>query len=175
MRNLLPAAFLAVLLACPAAAQTTTPQRVAMRQVDTTPAEQPSAAHLQAAADVLDAMDMEQSLARSIDATIEMQVSRDPQLERYEDVLRRFFTRWMSWARLRDDYARIYADHFTADELRQIAAFYRSPAGQRLAASTPDLMRESAALGQKAVEGHMDELRAMIAAEARRQPNAAKP
>jgi hypothetical protein len=34
---------------------------------------------------------------------------------------------------LMDQVARVYASHFTTDELKQIVAFYSSPAGQKLA------------------------------------------
>ena len=43
----------------------------------------------------------------------------------------------------------LYARHFTVDEIRQLAAFYRSPIGVKMLATMPAVMSESMALGQK--------------------------
>lgn len=45
--------------------------------------------------------------------------------------------------------AAAYARHFSAAELRQIATFYGSPAGQKMLDQMPALVQESAAIGQK--------------------------
>jgi hypothetical protein len=43
--------------------------------------------------------------------------------------------------------ARIYASHFTLDELTAIEQFYQSPTGQKVIAETPDIMKEAVPLG----------------------------
>jgi hypothetical protein len=43
--------------------------------------------------------------------------------------------------------ARIYASHFTLDELKAIEAFYESPVGQKVIAETPGIIKEAAPLG----------------------------
>ena len=48
-----------------------------------------------------------------------------------------------------DANAQIYARHFTADKMRQVTAFYRTPAGLKLLQKQPEVFRESNALGQK--------------------------
>ena len=45
--------------------------------------------------------------------------------------------------------APLYARHFTTDEIRQMAAFYRSPLGAKILTTMPAVMGESMALGQK--------------------------
>ncbi len=45
--------------------------------------------------------------------------------------------------------ATLYANNFTADELREGAAFYRKPTGQKFLAKLPQIFQESMALGQK--------------------------
>lgn len=47
--------------------------------------------------------------------------------------------------------ANLYARHFTADELRQITAFYKTPVGVKMLASMPQLMTESMQMGQRIV------------------------
>lgn len=61
----------------------------------------------------------------------------------------------------------LYAKHFTADELRQMAAMYRTPLGQKMLAKMPVLMGDSMQLGQqiimprmmKAINDHMESLK----------------
>lgn len=45
--------------------------------------------------------------------------------------------------------AEIYAHTFTADELRQVTAFYHSPVGQSFLEKMPTIAQESMAMGQK--------------------------
>lgn len=51
---------------------------------------------------------------------------------------------------MRQQSAPIYLDAFTAEELSEIAAFYRTEAGQALLRQTPQLMAAGTALGQQA-------------------------
>jgi uncharacterized protein len=45
--------------------------------------------------------------------------------------------------------AAIYANNFTADELRELTAFYKSPAGQKFLQKTPAVAAQTMAAGQK--------------------------
>jgi uncharacterized protein len=45
--------------------------------------------------------------------------------------------------------AQIYARHFTAEEMREVTAFYRRPTGQKLLQKLPQVMQETGALGQQ--------------------------
>ncbi len=44
--------------------------------------------------------------------------------------------------------AALYGRNFTADEMREITAFYRSPVGQKVLDKMPAVMQESMSLGQ---------------------------
>ena len=48
-----------------------------------------------------------------------------------------------------DDIAPIYADGFTLQELESMTAFYRSPAGAKLATLQPQMMQATVAVGQR--------------------------
>jgi hypothetical protein len=48
-----------------------------------------------------------------------------------------------------DEITAIYARNFTADELREITAFYRGPAGQKFLEKQPAVAQESMQIGQK--------------------------
>ena len=47
-----------------------------------------------------------------------------------------------------DAFATIYIKHFTAEELRELNAFYDSPLGRKLIKDMPALMQEGMAVGQ---------------------------
>lgn len=48
-----------------------------------------------------------------------------------------------------DEGAKIYARHFTAEEMRQVANFYRTPAGAKFVQKQPEVAKESMAMGQR--------------------------
>ncbi|HEX3502451.1 MAG TPA: DUF2059 domain-containing protein [Xanthobacteraceae bacterium] len=48
-----------------------------------------------------------------------------------------------------DTIAVIYASNFTADELRDVIAFYRTPTGQKFLARQPTIAQQSMAAGQE--------------------------
>lgn len=64
--------------------------------------------------------------------------------------------------------ARLYAEHFTAEELEQVLAFYRSPAGAKLLDQLPRLMEETAVISNhkfEAFQPRMQEISNAMAAE----------
>jgi hypothetical protein len=48
-----------------------------------------------------------------------------------------------------DDFAALYAEKFTLEELRQVTDFYRSPAGIKFVQSVPELIQAGAQIGIK--------------------------
>ena len=47
------------------------------------------------------------------------------------------------------DFATLYAQTFTAEEMKTVADFYRSGAGAKFISMTPELMQKGAAIGMK--------------------------
>ena len=68
-----------------------------------------------------------------------------------------------------DAMALVYARNFTADELRQIQAFYRTPAGQKLLEKLPAITQESFTVGNKFGQGIANELRGKVIEELRKR------
>ena len=48
-----------------------------------------------------------------------------------------------------NDFAELYAETFTAEEMKAVADFYRTGAGAKFIAKTPELMQKGAAIGIK--------------------------
>jgi hypothetical protein len=67
-----------------------------------------------------------------------------------------------------DDIATVYANNFTAGELREIEAFYRQPIGQKLLEKTPAIAQQSMQVGQDASRKAADDLKGRLT-EALRQ------
>jgi hypothetical protein len=121
-----------------------------------------SASHRRAAESVLELMDMETVLAQAVDQTLKAQIQANPAIAPYEQQMRAFFAKYMSWASLKSDFVTIYANEFTEDELNQIAAFYRTPVGRKAVQKLPVLLAQGAALGSQRVQDHLPELRAAL-------------
>ena len=67
-----------------------------------------------------------------------------------------------------DAIATLYANNFTAGELRDIEAFYRRPVGQKLLEKSPALAQQTAQVGQDASRKAAEDLRVRLT-EALRQ------
>jgi uncharacterized protein len=67
-----------------------------------------------------------------------------------------------------DNSAMIYASTFTIDEMRQIEAFYRQPAGQKFLQAQPAIVQQSTEAAQEISRKASDEIRARLT-EALRQ------
>lgn len=66
-----------------------------------------------------------------------------------------------SWNKLKADYIALYAETFTEQELKDMVAFYKSPAGQAYINKQPELMKRSVELTQKLMMKVMPKIRAM--------------
>jgi hypothetical protein len=67
-----------------------------------------------------------------------------------------------------DDIATVYANNFTASELREIDAFYRQPVGQKFLEKGQAITQQSMRVGQDVSRKAADDLRARLT-EALRQ------
>ncbi len=101
----------------------------------------------------------------SIEAMLKAQIKQSPELGNYEDVMREFFRKYMSFESMKPDLIKLYQNSFSDADLKAALVFYRTPAGQRILARTPQLMADGGALGQQRVQAHLPELMEMIKAK----------
>lgn len=123
-----------------------------------------AATHRAAAGQLLQAMNAEKTTNDAIDVAMRMQLETNSELRPYQDLMRAYLAKYMSWDALRDKYVAIYMETYTEEELKGLSEFYKTPLGQKLIASLPRVMERSADVGRDAVTGHMDELEAAIRA-----------
>jgi len=123
---------------------------------------------------LLETLDMQALLDKSIAISIDSLVQGKPELEPYRKVMTDFFHKYMSYESLKPRMIDIYAEAFTAKELVEIREWYQSPTGKKAMLIMPSLMQKGSELGRQAVEAHMPELQKMVQDEAARLDAAAK-
>ncbi|MEY2562414.1 MAG: uncharacterized protein QOH88_607 [Verrucomicrobiota bacterium] len=120
------------------------------------------ASHRKAAESLLSMMNMDAVMGAAIDQMLAMQIKQNPAIAPYEAEMKAFLKKYMSWAGLKDDMIKIYADEFTEAELGELSAFYQTPLGKKTLQKMPTLMAKGAELGQRRVQEHLPELTAAI-------------
>ena len=117
---------------------------------------------------LLGIMGIDTALEQSIEQMLHVQLQQNPALAPYKNVLMEFFSKYMSYESLKPDMVKIYANAFSADELRELNDFYRTPVGMKTIELMPTLMGQGAQLGASRVQENIGELEQMIQAEANR-------
>jgi hypothetical protein len=121
------------------------------------------ASHRKAADTLLSMMNMDSVLGQAIDQMLQMQVKQNPAIAPYEQEMKNFLTKYMSWASLKEDMTKLYVQEFTESELNELTKFYQSPLGKKTLQKMPGLMAKGAEIGQRKVQEHLPELQASIA------------
>jgi uncharacterized protein len=116
------------------------------------------ASHIEAGEALLGVMDMEELLRQSTEAMFRLQKEENPDLARFEDIMREFMAKALRWEDLNAEYLALYTDLFTEAELRELHASYQTPLGQRVTATMADLMIRSSAISQRRVQAVMPKM-----------------
>lgn len=101
-------------------------------------AQEPTAEELAAAVEVLRASQAREAFIRGFELGMAEGAGEELSAE-MRNVIREVMLEEFDWDEMEPEYARMYADLYTLDELRQLAAFYGTPLGQRMAATAPEL------------------------------------
>ena len=123
------------------------------------------------AENLLNMMGMKDALEQSIEQTLQVQMQQNPTLVPFKNVMMQFFQKHMSYESLKPDMVQIYADAFTASELKELIAFYRTPTGKKTIEKMPQLMSQGGQIGAKRVQDNIQELQQSIKEEAERIKN----
>lgn len=99
---------------------------------------EPSAEEMAAAREVLRASQAREGFVRGFELGMAESAGSD-MTEQMKSVIREVMLEEFDWDEMEPEYARLYADLFTLDELRQLTAFYNSPVGRRMAETSPEL------------------------------------
>ena len=129
--------------------------------VGAAPKPAPVSPHEQAAREVLRLVDGKDLAMGGAEAMLAM-ILQDPDKSPYRDVVRSWFEKVFSEAEIESDLVKIYMERFSEKELREMAAFYKTPAGRKSIAAMPDLMQQAAEIGVTRAREHGYELDDMI-------------
>ncbi len=119
-------------------------------------------AALSEAKKLLQEMDFKTVYKKIVDQATENVIRRQPRLASVKDKIRAFYEKYIGFDAIKDDLARIYARNFTAKELQDIEAFYKTPTGKKALSITPKIMAQGRQLGMQKIIAHIDELKSIV-------------
>jgi hypothetical protein len=128
-------------------------------------ADKPKDTHFLAAMRLLKITNTEKTLDTSMNQMLKIQMQAKPALRPYENVMKKFLRKYISWDTLKNDLAKLYMAEFTEKELNEIIAFYKTPTGKKAIEKIPVIMQKSAQLSVQRIQEHKSELQEMIRAE----------
>jgi hypothetical protein len=123
-----------------------------------------SAASAAAAMELFKAMKLPTSIQDTSAAMIDSEVGRNPGLTPFRETMLTWLKKYMTWDAMVPELTKLYTSTFTDEELKQMAAFYGSPAGQKSLEKLPELMQRTAMIGAGLAQPHSEELKAAMTA-----------
>ena len=107
-------------------------------------------------------MQMESTLASSINTMMDIQMQQNPMLAQHRPALDAFFRKHMSWEALKEDFLSLYVESFTETELREMITFYQTPTGKKAIKMMPVLVQKGAQIGMRRVQQNQADLQRLI-------------
>jgi hypothetical protein len=129
-----------------------------------TPNAASSAASAAAAQELFKSMKLQAGLNDTTAAMIDSEIARNPGLTPYREIMLQWLRKYMTWDAMQPELIKMYTTTFTEAELKQMAVFYGSPAGQKALEKMPEMMQRLAMSGAQIAQPHSDELRAAMSA-----------
>ena len=78
-------------------------------------------------------------------------------------VVQEWAEKYIPWRELQPDYVRLYASVYTEQQMREIAAFFRGPTGQRMSTAAVEIALGSTQIATRHAQAHQAELMSAIA------------
>lgn len=120
--------------------------------------------HTTVARELIVLVGAENQVKQSMDAMVDAQLRNAPPImaQHFGDIMREYLAEQMRWQDLEPEFIRLYCEIFTEPELKEMIAFNRTPLGQKIVRSTPELMRRAMAVGEARVQANMPVLQKRI-------------
>ena len=128
--------------------------------------------HATVAKELLTFLKAKERMQLAVNQIVAIQVQRDPRLGQYQDEIRAYVGKYLSWEELEPEIIGEYKKLFTAAELREILAFYQSETGGKALKHLERVVRDAGKSRNKALQQNSGELRKAIE-EAQRQQGSA--
>jgi hypothetical protein len=117
-------------------------------------------------ADLFAALKLQQEVQSMPESMIDGEIARNPGMAPFRDLMVAWLKKYMTWPAMEPQLTQLYASNFTEEELKTMAAFYRSPAGQKAVQKMPEMMQRTAMLGAQLSQPHSEELKKQMSARA---------
>ena len=125
-------------------------------------AEKANELHKKAVQELLQASGVPSMLQRAFKAQLDTQLKAVPELEKIRPQLTEFYNKAFSYKELEPDLCRLYMKHYSMAEARQITAFYKTPAGKKMAQVNGQISTELGELFLKHSQKKMPELQKIL-------------
>ena len=109
---------------------------------------------------------MEKKIQQSVESVVQLQLRQNPQLIQQKETVGQFFEKYIGWDALKNDIAEMYMKTFSEKELKDINAFYITPAGQKVINVVPQLVQQRNQLAMGRLQENIDELQKELAGRA---------
>jgi hypothetical protein len=123
-----------------------------------------TAQHLKASEQFLEVSGARSSFEDVVNTMLNTQTGAVPQehREKFINVMKEFMAKYFNYDVLKPKMAKLYADEFSEQELKDLIAFYSSPTGKKYGSKVAILTTKGMQMGQAAVQEHKDELTEMM-------------
>ena len=121
---------------------------------------------LRTARELLEVMQMMRVIRAGNVAMVESQTAANPAMAPFKDVLLAWAEKHLTWDVMAPPMSAAYAELLTEPEMRELIAFYRTPAGRKVVEVTPELTQRGAKIGADIAQRYMPQLQEMIQARA---------
>ena len=119
--------------------------------------DEPTAGETAAVRELLEVSRTRENFIRAMELGMEQAGMGDmtPEVRR---VLREFMDEHFRFEDMEPDFIRMYTDLYTEEEIRGMTAFYRTPLGQRMVETLPELSAASQRIAMERLQARMPEL-----------------
>jgi hypothetical protein len=118
--------------------------------------------HVAAAREYMEAVRAQEVAAAAVEMTLDQQIRGNPEMEPFRKAMMEWARELFAGAEAKTAFAELYAEAFTEADLRALAAFYRTPLGQRVAEIQPKLAQRGAEVGRRLAEANQADLLARL-------------
>jgi len=130
------------------------------------------AEYKQAVTKLLEQTGMKESFSKIIEQQTDVLVKRLPVLKSVKDDIKSFYSKYLSWDRIKEETIKIYKKYYTLEEIKELQKFYQTPVGKKTIKVLPSIMQESRMIGYNLVKSHGKELDDIISKAMKSQKEA---
>jgi len=117
---------------------------------------------IEAAKDLLKEMNLKSASEDAVDNFTTRLVEADSKFKKIEDKIREFYNKYIGWDSMKDDLAKLYAKHYTAEEIKDIIKFYKTKTGKKVLKNIGKLSYEGQMITREKLQLHIDELKDIL-------------